>query len=85
VDQNIYNTFDFISNASGQWNSWVHSIHFSFEFREEQAQGTEGLENGARTNDVTSFSARGLLDFTENSPCNGAEDWIGTTPTAWCL
>ena len=80
ADQNIYNTFDFLSNATGQWNDWFHSVNFGVEFRSEQVQGTEGLGDGVRTNDVTSFSARGILDFTPTLSLewSGRLDWYNT-------
>jgi outer membrane cobalamin receptor len=80
ADQNIYNTFDFLSNDSAQWQNWFHSLSFGFEFRREQVQGTEGLGDGARTNDVTSFSTQGLLalDARLSLQWSGRLDWYNT-------
>ncbi len=80
TDQNIYNTFDFLSTGSSQWQDWFHTLSFGFEFRREQVQGTEGLGDGVRTNDVTSFSTKGLLDFTQKLSLqwSGRVDWYNT-------
>lgn len=80
ADQNIYNTFDFLSTASSQWPDWFQSLSFGFEFRSEQVQGTEGLGDGVRTNDVTSFSAKGLLAFDPRLSLqwSGRLDWYNT-------
>jgi outer membrane cobalamin receptor len=80
VDQNIYNTFDFLSTGSAQWQDWFHSLSFGFEFRSEQVQGTEGLGDSVRTNDVTSFSTQGLFDFDPRLSLqwSGRLDWYNT-------
>jgi outer membrane receptor for ferrienterochelin and colicins len=80
TDLNIYNTFDFLTNATGQWNDWFHSLSFGVEFRSEQVQGTEGLGDGVRTNDVTSFSVKGTLGFTQTLSLqwSGRLDWYNT-------
>jgi vitamin B12 transporter len=80
TDQNIYDTFDFLSNDSAQWQDWLHSLSFGFEFRREQVQGTEGLGDSARTSDVTSFSTKGLLDFDPRLSLqwSGRLDWYNT-------
>ncbi len=80
VDKNIYNTYDFLATGSTQWQGWFHSLSFGFEFRSERVQGTEGLGDGVRTNDATSFSAKGLWDFTQalSLQWSGRLDWYNT-------
>jgi outer membrane cobalamin receptor len=80
ADQNIYDTYDFLGTGSNEWTDWFHSLSFGFEFRSEQVQGTEGLGDGVRTNDVTSFSTQGLLNFTQKLSLqwSGRLDWYNT-------
>jgi outer membrane receptor protein involved in Fe transport len=80
ADQNIYDTYDFLASGSKEWNDWFHSLSFGFEFRSEQVQGTEGLGDGVRTDDVTSFSTQGLWNFsrTLSLQWSGRLDWYDT-------
>ncbi len=80
VDENTYNTYDFLATGSAQWDSWFHSLTFGFEFRSENLQGTESLGDGVRSNDVTSFSGKGQLDFTQSLSFrySGRLDWYNS-------
>jgi outer membrane receptor protein involved in Fe transport len=80
ADQNIYDTYDFLATASNDWTDWFQSFSFAFEFRSDQVQGTEGLGDGVRSNDVTSFSIQGLWDFTPRLSLqwSGRLDWYNT-------
>ncbi len=80
ADQNIYNTFDFLATGSHGWGDWFHSLSLGFEFRSEQVQGTEGLGDGVRTDDVTSLTSQGLWDFTQDLSLrwSGRLDWYNT-------
>ena len=80
LDQNIYNAFDFLTTGFSEWPGWFHSLTLGFEFRSEQVQGSEGLGDGVRSNDVTSFSGKGQLDFTREMSLqwSGRIDWYNT-------
>lgn len=80
TDHDLYNNYDFLTKASGQWAGFLQTLSFGFEFRSEQVQGTKGLGDGTRLNDVTSFSTQGLLGITQalSLGFSGRLDWYNT-------
>jgi vitamin B12 transporter len=62
MDQNHYDTFDGAASASLGQEGWLDGLTLGLEFRSEQVQGTEGMDDGsARVNNVVSLDARGTL------------------------
>ncbi len=80
TDRNIYDTYDFLAALSNKWTGWFRSLSFGFEFRSEQVTGSEGLADGVRSDDVTSFSAKGLLAPTQKLSLewSGRLDWYNS-------
>lgn len=72
VDLNNYDTFDGAASASLKQEGW--GLTLGLEFRSEQVQGTEGLDNGGtRENNVLSLDARGSLRLAPSLTL----DWSG--------
>jgi vitamin B12 transporter len=70
VDLNNYDTFDGTASASLKESGWFGGMTLGLEFRSEQVQGTEGLDGGARVNNVLSLDAKGTLRLTSELTLN---------------
>jgi vitamin B12 transporter len=74
VDMENFDTFDGATSASLRRQGPLGSLTLGLEFRSEQVEGTEGLEDGGtRVNNVVSLSARGTLPLTTSLNL----DWSG--------
>lgn len=74
VDMENYNTLDGATSASLRQEGPLGSLTLGLEFRSEQVEGTEGLDDGGtRVNNVVSLSARGSLPLASSLTL----DWSG--------
>jgi len=80
TDQNIYNNFGLKAEAAAQWSGVLQSLNLAGEFRAQNVQGTEGLGEGLRWDNIGSLSTQGLLEFTPSLSLDlgGRLDWHET-------